>query len=55
MREDDIRSCFNCNKVNFHYPDNISGFNVLTQSFQYQSRNIVYNNRCKIFEEKKIQ
>lgn len=55
MREDDIRSCFNCNEVNFHYPDNISGFNVLTQSFQYQSTNIVYNNRCKIFEEKKIQ
>ena len=44
IREDHIRTCFNYAKVNFHYTDNISDFNVLIESFQSENINIVNDN-----------
>ena len=43
-REDHIRTCFNYTKVNFHYTDNISDFDVLIESFQSENINIVNDN-----------
>ena len=55
MKEHNIRSCFYYTIVNFYYPDNISNFNVLIETFQSENTQTVDDdNSCNIFGEKKL-
>ena len=53
-KEEDIKQCFKGTKANFHYPEYLSGFNILIENFQ--TENIVNGNNNlteNILEEKK--
>ena len=36
-REDDIRECFEGTEVEFHYPEDNSDFNLLTENFEREN------------------
>ena len=41
-KEEDIKQCFKGTNANFHYPEYLSGFNILIENFQRE--NIVNGN-----------
>ena len=60
-REDGIRECFSYTNVEFHYPDDLTDFNLLIETFQkdtldddnQETKENNDHNNCNIFEEKK--
>ena len=36
-REDEIRQCFTCTNVDFHYPNDVEEFNLLIEAFQKEN------------------
>ena len=58
-REDEIRDCFDYTMLEFHYPDDLSDFDILIETFQKDTLNEQDDtvdkeqNNCSIFREKK--
>ena len=59
-REDEIRQCFNCTNVDFHYPNNIEELNLLIETFQKETYDEnkkadskIDRDGCNIFGENK--